>query len=172
MKKLLVVTFIIASAICTPAQKVKVEVDKSGILSTYKTYAWTKGMPAKNPIVNQLITDAIERQLAAKGLTKVDSGADLSILFWAASELDVHVSYADWGWTPGSGIGIPINQAWNVRQGSLEVDVLERKSLSLLWRGTATDTLSHGPTNDAVKDAKDVEKTIKKAVEKLFQKFP
>jgi hypothetical protein len=40
-----------------------------------------------------------------------------------------------------------------------------------LWRGTATDTLKHGPTGDKVRDAKSVEKPIKKAVVKMFKKF-
>lgn len=174
MKRLLLIVLLFVAAIPVAAQKVKVESDKKVDLSKFKTYTWAKGTPAKNPIVNQMIIDLVEQQLAKKGLTKVESNAELSILFWATSGFDLHVSYADWGWSPvgDRNIGIPINQAWNVPEGSLEIDVFERESHSLLWRATATDTLKHAPTNDVVKDAKDLEKQIKKAVEKMFKKFP
>ena len=46
------------------------------------------------------------------------------------------------------------------------VDMLDAKTKNSIWRCTATDTLEHGP------DAKSVEKKIKKAVEKMFKKFP
>jgi hypothetical protein len=174
MRKLLLIVLLFFAAVPVMAQKVKVESDKKVDLSKFKTYAWTKGTPAKNPFINQMIIDFLEQQLAKEGLTKVESDADLSILFWATSGVDLHVSYADWGWSPAGGrnVGIPINQAWNVPTGSLEVDIFERASLSLLWRGTATDTLKHEPTNNLQKDAKDVEKVIKKSIEKMFKKFP
>lgn len=174
MKRLLLMVMFCVAAMPASAQKVKVESGNNVDLSKFKTYTWAKGTPAKNPIVNQLIIDLVEQQLAKKGLTKVEANAELSILFWATSGVDLHVSYADWGWSPAGGrnVGIPINQAWNVPTGSLEVDIFERESHNLLWRATATDTLKHAPTNNVEKDAKDVEKVIKKAIEKMFKKFP
>lgn len=173
MRRLLPIVLLFVVAVSASAQKVKVESAKQVDLSKFKTYTWTKGTPAKNEIVNKMIVDLVEQQLAKKGLTKVESNADLSILFWATSGVDLHISYADWGWSPGGrNIGIPINQAWNVPTGSLEIDIFERESHSLLWRGTATDTLKHAPTNNPEKDAKDVEKVIKKSIEKMFKKFP
>jgi Domain of unknown function (DUF4136) len=174
MRKLLLIALLFVAAVPVMAQKVKVDSAKTVDLSKFKTYSWAKGTPAKNPMVNQLIIDFVEQQLAKKGLTKVESNADLSILFWATSGFDLHVSYADWGWSPAGGrnVGIPINQAWNVPEGSLEIDVFERESHNLLWRATATDTLKHAPTSDVAKDAKDAEKQIKKAIEKMFKKFP
>ncbi len=174
MKILFAAVVLFCATLPLIAQKINVEIHPGADLSKYKTYNWTKGTPAKNPIVNQQIIDTIEKQLALKGLTKVEANADLSILFWATSGADLHVSYADWGWAPVAGrqIGIPIDQAWSVTKGTLEVDIFERESLSLLWRGTATDTLKHAPTNNVVKDAKDAEKQVRKAIEKLFKKFP
>ena len=147
MKRLLLIVLLFVAAIPNAAQKVKVESDKKVDLSKFKTYTWAKGTPAKNPIVNQMIIGLVEQQLAKKGLLRVESNAELSILFWATSGFDLHVSYADWGWSPvgDRNIGIPINQAWNVPEGSLEIDVFERESHSLLWRATATDTLKHAP---------------------------
>jgi hypothetical protein len=52
------------------------------------------------------------------------------------------------------------------------VDMLDAKTKNSICRGTATDTLDHGPTGNMQKDAKSVEKKIKKAEEKMFKKFP
>lgn len=46
----------------------------------------------------------------------------------------------------------------------LVVDVSETNSKSLLWRATATDTVSDNPQKN--------EKKIQKAVEKMFEKYP
>jgi len=171
MKILIVITLFILAGLTVNAQKVKVDFGKTVDLSKYKTYVWIRGMPAGNPIINQQIVDAIERALASRGLTKVDANGDLQVLFWAASELVLHVSHADWGWTPG-GAGMPISQSWPVPKGTLQVNILEGKSRDILWRATATETLNHSPTGDIIRDAKAVEKLVNRSVEKMFKKFP
>jgi hypothetical protein len=52
------------------------------------------------------------------------------------------------------------------------VDLLDAQTKSSVWRGTAMDTLSHNPTGNIAKDAKNAQKHIQKAVEKMFKKFP
>ena len=62
------------------AQKVNVDFDKDVDFSKYKTYAFTEGTPTPVTLTNQRIEKAIEAQLAAKGLTRVESNADLTSL--------------------------------------------------------------------------------------------
>jgi hypothetical protein len=50
-------------------------------------------------------------------------------------------------------------------QGTLVIDLFEKNSKKLMWRGTATDTISDDPKKNAEK--------IQKATEKMFKKnFP
>lgn len=173
MKKIIVATLLIAGALvlAVNAQKVQVKQNSNVDLSTYKTYKWVDGVPARNPLVNQQIVQTIERALAIKGLTRVDSDADLHVLFWAASEMDLHVSHKDWGQTPWSTGGMKISQSWPVMKGTLQVNILEGKSRNIVWQATATETLNHSPSGDMHRDAKNVEKMVRNSVEKMFKKF-
>ena len=62
----------------------------------------------------------------------------------------------------GGGMGT-INQ--NISNaGTLVVDISNAQTRQLLWRGTATDTLSDKPDKNSQK--------IEKAVTKLFKQYP
>jgi len=52
------------------------------------------------------------------------------------------------------------------------IDISDAKTKNGVWRATASHTLENGPTGDRVKDAKQVEKPINKAVQKMFKNFP
>jgi hypothetical protein len=154
-------------------QKVDVKFDKSVDFSKYKTYTWAKGMPARNPIVNQMIIDSIEQQLAARGLTKTEADGELQVIFVAAMDLDLQIQGLTWSNVSNpmgslTNVGPPMN----VRKGMLVVDLMDKKAERYIWRGTAKETLTQGPTADIVGDAKRVEKVVKKAVEKMFNKYP
>ena len=174
MKKIIMTTLLVVGALtlAANAQKVQVKQNNNVNLATYKTYKWVGGVPARNPIVNEQIISTIERALAAKGLTKVDSDADLHVLFWAASEMDLHVSHKDWGQAPWSTGGMKISQSWPVTKGTLQVNILEGKSRNIVWEARASDTLNHSPSGDMFRDAKNVEKMVNRSLEKMFKKFP
>jgi hypothetical protein len=63
-------------------------------------------------------------------------------------------------------------QSWPVTKGTLVIDISDTKTKNGVWRATASDTLSHGPSGNKAEDAKNASKPIKKAVEKMFKKFP
>jgi hypothetical protein len=65
-----------------------------------------------------------------------------------------------------------MGEMWSVTMGTLIVDLFDKKSDRMIWRGTAKDTLSQGPTNNQAADAKAVAKPVQKSVEKMFKKFP
>jgi hypothetical protein len=54
--------------------------DKTANFANYKTYAWGKGTPAKNQLWDQRIMDAVDGQLAAKGLQKVDVASNPDLI--------------------------------------------------------------------------------------------
>lgn len=173
MKMLLLITMILTVTFAANAQKVQVGADRTVDLTKYKTYAWTPGSGA-NPMVYQAVVAAVDRAMAAKGLRKVDAEPEMIIAIFTAIEHDMHISYPSW--YPGlnsiaTGVAVG-SQAWPITKGTLVVDISDAKTKNNLWRGTASDTLKHGPTGDMAKDAKSVEKVIKKAVEKMFKKYP
>ena len=174
MKMPLIITIIASCALLVNAQKVQVGADRSVDLTKYKTYTWAQGQGTANPIVHQTVVDAVDRAMAAKGLKKVDTDADMTVVMFTAIEHDMHISYPSW--YPGlNSISTGVaggGQTWPVTKGTLVVAISDARTKSDLWRGTASDTLNHGPTGNIAKDAKSVEKIIKKAVEKMFKQYP
>src|SRR5450755_371019 len=104
MKHLISVLILLVGVIAfASAQKIKVDLDKTVDLSKYKTYSWAKGIEARNPIVNQMIKDGVERELTAKGFVKVESGADIAVLFWVATDASLQISNPSWSNSMGIG---------------------------------------------------------------------
>jgi hypothetical protein len=174
MKKFLSSVVILVCTVMVYAQKVEVGADRTVNIAKYKTYSWASGSSTSNPLIQQTIVDAVDRAMVLKGMTKVALNAELNLVVFAATESDLHISHPSWH--PGlnsiaTGIG-GASQQWPVTKGTLVVDMLDANTKNSIWRGTATDTLEHGPTGNMQKDAKSVEKKIKKAVEKMFKKFP
>ncbi len=170
----LMIVVVLSGALSASAQKVSVGADPSVNLTTYKTYKWDQGSSGANPVVNQLIIAAVDAQMAAKGLTKVETDPDLLLSAFAWTESDMQVSNPSWSPSLNSiATGVAVNsQSWVVTKGTLVISMADAEKKNEVWRGTATDTMKHGPTADKVKDAKTAEKPIKKAVEKMFKQFP
>jgi Domain of unknown function (DUF4136) len=175
MKTLFILLLLAIAAVSVNAQKVKVGADPAVDVSRYKTYAWSKPTPPGNPFVQQTIIQSVEQALAAKGLTKVEENPDMTVAFYAAANADMQISYPTWYNSMGSAesTGINVNLlSWQVTKGMLVIDIADSGTKSTVWRGSATQTLEHGPTGNPMKDAKTVEKPIRKAVEKMFKQYP
>jgi len=171
---LLLVSLIMAAAASGNAQKVHVGANPATDLTKYKTYAWSNSSAGANPIVNQTIIAAVDEQLAAKGIKKVETDPELTLSAIVWTESDMHVINPSWA--PGlnsisTGVAVGA-QSWPVTKGTLVIDIADAKTKNGVWRGTATDTMKHPPSGNKAKDAKNVEKPIRKAVEKMFKQFP
>jgi uncharacterized protein DUF4136 len=161
----LLVLLVVSSAF---AQKVTMDYDHAANFSGYKTYAWAEGTPAKNPLMAQRITEGIDKQLAAKGLQKVDANAnpDLIVLYHAATgtQTEINTTGMGPGWGYRWGGGMSTTTVDKIPTGHLSVDIGDAKTKKLLWLGSASDTLSDNPEKNT--------KTIDKALDKMFKKFP
>ena len=173
MKILIIIALVAFAPIAVNAQKVKVTSDPNADFSRYKTYAWDQGT-FSNAIIKQHIVTAVDAAMAAKGLQKVTENPDLIVSALASTESDLTTTNPSWHPSLNSiATGIPSGgAAWAVTKGTLVVDLSDAKTKNAVWRGTATDTLEHGPTGDRIRDAKTVEKPIRKSVEKMLKKFP
>ena len=168
------ILLVVASALSVHAQKVRVGSDPAVDVSKYKTYAWSSGTTGTNAIINQQIVNAVDAQLAAKGLKKVETDPELTVSALVWTEADMHITNPSWSPSLDSlATGVYAgSQSWPVTKGTLVVNISDTKNKNEVWRGTATDTLKQGPSGNKVEDAKTAEKPIRKAVEKMFKQFP
>ncbi len=150
------------------AQKITTDWDQDADFAKYQTYAWSEGAPAPNPIMDQRIVTAIESELAAQGIEKVDSNPDLYVSYYASAKEDKHY-YSDsfgygYGRRWGGGMGTTTTREVTTVKGTLMVDIWDAKEKMLIWRGTSTDTVTDNPEKNS--------KKVHKSMEKLFQKYP
>ena len=148
---------------------VAVQVAKTVDFTQFKTFAWRQGTPAANPATERIIHEAIQKQLLAKGLTRVDSDADLLVSTHArqASEMreDVDILGVQQRWPDDSESGgVSGDSLREIDVGTLVVDMFDGNTRLNIWRGTATRTLAESP--------KTAQKQIDKSVRKMFESFP
>jgi hypothetical protein len=159
-------------ATATLAQQVKTDYDRSANFSQYKTYSWEK-VQTQDQLWVDRIKEAVNTALAAKGLTPVESGGDVAIV---AIEMTKNQQTLDtfydgfgggWGWRRGGGFGgfgDATTTTENYKVGTLVVDLFDAHTKKLIWRGSASDTLSD-------KSDKNI-KNLDKGVQKMFGHFP
>lgn len=175
---LTIITVVLASALLSTvahAQKTSAAYDQTVNFSNYKTFKFSSTTGARNPFVNQVIIEALERELTSRGLTKVDDNPDLRVSYVAATGMNLQVGDVSFGYTVNpvySGL-VPAGSAmWNVTTGTLLIDLFDNKTDRIVFRGTAKDVLQRAPSADAAADAKLVSKTVNKGIAKIFKKYP
>jgi hypothetical protein len=138
--------------------------DESVDFSRYHTYTWQEGTPAGNPQVQVWIVGAVDRELAAAGLRKVEGAADLYVVSHASAQIDwsaagMYVYSIAWD------VGFLKSDVTAATRGTLVVDLVDAGSNRAVWRGTAGKTLVD-------KTLRQVSKKVDKIVKKLFRDFP
>jgi len=171
---IVVIVILLLITLSASAQKVSVGADPAVDLTRYKTYGWATEMVSTNPIVSAIVVTSVDSQLAAKGLKKVATDPELTVVVFGTTESDMHVSNPSWAPSLNSiATGVAVgSHSFLITKGTLVVDMQDTKTKNSVWRGQATETLERGPTGDRAKDAKTVEKPIRNAVKKMFKQFP
>jgi hypothetical protein len=160
------------------AKKVRVDFDHESNFSGYRTYRWMQSPDAKlhpgqlpnaqfpNQLMRERIVGFIEEALAAKGLRRVDTAADLVVDYqMKVTEQQQLTTYTDglgWGWGWGSAVSTTTTQT--IRIGTLVVSMVDPRHEQLIFQGMSSDTISSKPTENTKKFAK--------AINKIFQKYP
>ena len=162
-------------------QDVRYDFDKDKDFSKYKTYKWVpiKDADKVDDLTAKQLTDAVNADLATKGLTKTDSDdADLYIGYQTAvgTEKQFTSFNTGWGYGPGWGAGwygyggaaggTTYGSTSTVYVGQLDLSMYDSKTKQLVWRGNASKTLDP----KAKPDKK--QKNVTKAVQKLLKNFP
>lgn len=149
------------------AQTVSYDYDRTADFSQLRTYAWVPGSNLRDELNHKRIVDAIDAQMAARGIVRVDQTEhpDMLIAYHAAFNTNLEIN----GFSSG-----PVGYRWGrssarveeVVMGTLAVVMLDADTRGLLWRGIATREV------DVNANPEKRTKNINKAIDKLFKTYP
>ena len=161
----------VLSATASLAQAVKTEYDRTTDFSGYRTYCW-QNVHTQDPFWVDRIRAAVDSSLAAKGWTRVESSGDVSIMAMEMTEdhrtlrtyYDNYGGGWSWRWRGLGDFGTATTTEDVYRVGTLVVDVFDTSAKRIIWRGSASETISH-------KSATNI-RNLEKGVQKMFERFP
>ena len=149
------------------AQSVTFDFDRAANFSSLKTYAWTRGNPVGDELNHQRIVRAIDAQLAAKGLVRIEAAArpDVIVAYHASFDRDLQINAFGMGWGPVAG-RTGSARVEEVTVGTLAVDLVDATTRSIVWRAMASKDLDP----NARPEKRD--RNINNAAQKLFKNYP
>jgi hypothetical protein len=134
----------------------------------FKTYRWggIEGGSHPNQIVDAEIKEAVDKQLAEKGFTKVDGEkSDLTVAYQVAVDKEKQWTSFGMGGGPRWG-GMSTATSTPIGVGTIVLDFYDPSAKQLVWQGHATKTL------DAKSSQEKNQKTLDKSMKKLLKDFP
>jgi hypothetical protein len=176
-------------AVAVAAQKINVEShrDERTDFSKIQTYAWLPTPPAKTNIAPDAVTNpnmsqkvlgphiiaAVDRQLALRGLKRVEQGpSDVKVVYYAslnanvsAAELGSYYQYTT-GWATLPLGAAPTSSFEIFERGTIVIDVIAPGSNTAIWRGTVGTNVNHENTHE-----KRIAR-INEAMTRVFERFP
>ncbi len=149
------------------AQHVKTDYDPRANFEHYHSYSWAK-MLTDAPWCQARVTEAVDRELQAKGWQRRESGGDVVLAAVGATRdrqtyQAFYDGFAGWGWR-GFSPGAATATVENYQIGTLVLDVYDARNKELLWRGSAQDTLPRKPAKNPTR--------LNKAVDMMLKNFP
>ncbi len=144
--------------------------DPAANFGSYSTYSWTSSGGTADDLTNTRIKSAVDAALAAKGLSKVDSGGDLAVAYQVTSAEQTSYTTVGsgfggyrWGWG-GGGMETTTEQTYT--QGTVILAMFDEGTKSLVWKGEASNTVDPGASPE------DRAKNIQSAMDKMLEDFP
>ena len=154
------------STVCR-GQDVKYNFMPGTDFSKYHTYKWVaiEGASHPNQIMDAEIKQAVDSQLASKGMTKTDGEkADRYVGYQIA--VDQERQWNAWGTGRGFGGGMGSATSSTINIGTLVLDMYDPGTKQLVWTGNATKTID--PSSNQEKNMK----SLNKAMAKLLKNYP
>ncbi|HVE79574.1 MAG TPA: DUF4136 domain-containing protein [Gemmatimonadaceae bacterium] len=141
--------------------RVATDWDPRARFAGYHSYAWvdTPRMQAmqQGTLFDRRLRSAVEEQLAAKGLRRSEANGEADVLLAYHVGVQDRLNVQQWGY---AGRRLDVRE---YQEGALVIDIVDARSKSLVWRGTAAGELT-GPDRSGEK--------LAKAVQKMFADFP
>jgi hypothetical protein len=150
------------------AARINTDFDHTVDFDRYKTYSWMK-VKAKDSLWEDRIVRSVDKELSAKGWSRVDSGGNASVAAFGSTHsertLDTFYSGFGGGWRwRGFGDGIATTTVQYTQIGTLVIDIFDAQTKKLVWRGSSSATLSG--------KAEKNEKKLENDVNDMFRHFP
>ena len=171
-----VLTFAVATIGCS-SYTVNHDWDRDADFAAYATYGW---MPAatgtsgdaraaveRNSLLDKRIRSAVNSALNAKGMRQQDDDPDLVVVYHTGVEDKITVT--DWGYRYSYdyyGWGGRDIDVQNYQEGTLIIDLIDTKTMELVWRGSVTGTI------DQTAKPEKREKRLKEAIGKVMASYP
>ena len=145
------------------------------------TYGWLdKAVPSNdirvnNAEINRMVRNSVEKHLATRGYIRVEPDQADYLLSWYGNitdevkELSLSSFYARNGYTgmigtmPENVEGGKVKKVFS--RGTLILDVMDKETQKVIWRGTATNTIQENMSKG--RKAQYVDASIKKILEDL-----
>jgi len=165
------------------AQDVSYNFDQQADFTKYKTYKWVaaKDQEKLDELTMKQINSAIEKQLAAKGLTQATGAtADLFVAYQVAVSKEKELSTWDTGYGMGAGWGgryyggyygaggggMSTTTSSTIYIGSLAFDMYDATTKKLVWRGLASKQI------DTKANPEKRQKNLDKGMAKMLKNYP
>jgi hypothetical protein len=180
MKNLLILLLAVGIVSCSSV-KVSYDIDKSADFTKYKTYGYSEDalkLPVQELNRNRVF-NAIDRELAARGLSKSDNPdvlIDLHVRTEQKTEATATTTgtgmyggyyggyYGRYGY--GGGFSTTTVNYNDYIEGTLFIDVVDKAQEKIVWQGRGTKTVDE----DASPEKRD--KNINEGIKSIFATYP
>lgn len=155
----------------------------SATMPSYSSFAWFDGtdngsqVRATQPSVDRFIRQAVERELIVKGYSRAEPATADFLVSWFGridekiQQQDISHFYRSYGYGSALAATMPemveegaIKSTY--KEGTMVIDVVDRESGNLVWRGSATETIVRKV------DEQEAGMIINKAVREIMNGFP
>lgn len=172
MTRILIISLVVLVA-CSSQIRVFSDYDPGYDLRSYKTFDWgekVKIEQGKNPLhYNELndkrIKAAVLEEMISRGYQQTEDAPELILHYHIIVDDRSVVTTEPYGYQYGPYWTRSNANFYSYREGTLILDLMDRKTQNLIWRGWAVTDID-GIT------PKEVEAIIKSAVAKIFKKYP
>jgi hypothetical protein len=159
------------------AQKISYDHVDATNFAKYKTYSWKRNDKARYPDdqTDAILMQAIDKQMAAKGFTRVSGdAADIYLVYQLAIMDDASYNSfnTDGQWRGGGANSVAVftsgttNTSTFIKVGWLILEIYEVARKEQVWQVSAKKTLGDS------RDPKKMQKNADKVMAKIFEKFP
>lgn len=179
VRRSLAAMLLILATACGGGPSVAVNYDPAGagLAASYQTWGWLPhpGGQDTRPVAaawTERIQTLVERALLDRGFVRRDSVPDFQVGWHVvtgesleATAISLYYGYT-WGrWFPGGGVSYPGGYQAEFEPGTVIVEVVDRPSGELAWRGYTRIDL-------AERDRARQDQTLREALRRMFERFP
>ncbi|CAG2140230.1 hypothetical protein LMG26411_01807 [Cupriavidus numazuensis] len=166
-------------AACASAPDIKTDYNHNTDFSVYRSFGFVQNpgtdRQGYESLTTQYLKTAVQREMTSRGYQYNAQAPDLLVNFNARTQEKVQVTpapppmmgyygyrgglYAPW---PGYGF---YNDVYTYTEGTLNIDVVDRKAMKLVWEGVAVGSVD-------TRDQSNIQQRIDKVVGQIFAKYP